>query len=106
LTIFLNGRVFDDKFLINELSSANHKDSGGSYVIGYYGLGKNIILPNFSGLPLDDKFTFIPSSNNDTIYYDFMINNNDSQSITNYKNYFGEKLNINTGKNKYTFKPQ
>ena len=43
LTIFLNGRVFDDSFAVNDLTTANHKNNGGSYVIGYYGLGKNII---------------------------------------------------------------
>ena len=105
LTTFLNGRVFDDTFAINDLTSVNHKDGGGVYVIGYNGIGKNIILPKFTASPLDENFSFIPSSTS-IVYYDFMINDNDNQSITNYKNYFDEKMNINTSKNKYTFKPQ
>jgi hypothetical protein len=104
LTIFLNGRVFDNSFAVNDLTTANHKDSGGSYVIGYYGLGKNIILPKYSGSPLDDYFSFIPADQNGIVYYDFMINDNDEQSIVNYKEYINERININTGKNKYTFK--
>ena len=108
LTVFLNGRVFYDDFAINKLSSANHKSGSGSYVIRYHGLGKNIILPKFNGVPLDDKFTFIPTNGSDVLYCDFMINDNDSQSIDNYKTYLGEGLNnrIKIDKNKYTFKPQ
>ena len=104
LTIFLNGRVFDDKFAINELTTSKHKSSGGSYVIGYHGFGKNIILPKYSGSPLDEDFVFIPIDNsNYVIYYDFMVNNNELQSKTNYIEYFGEKLNF-IDKYKYTFK--
>ena len=106
LTIFLNGRVFDDEFAINDLTSANHKNSGGSYVIGYYGFGKNIILPKYNGTPLDKKFNFIPTNSKDIIYYDFMIYDNDEQSINYYRTNFDERMNINTDKNKYTFKPQ
>ena len=108
LTVFLNGRVFYDNFAINDLSSANHKSGSGSYVIRYHGLGKNIILPKFNGVPLDDKFTFIPTNGSDVIYCDFMINDNDSQSINYYTTYLGEGLNnrIKKDKNKYTFKPQ
>ena len=106
LTIFLNGRVFDNSFAVNDLTTTNHKDNGGSYVIGYYGLGKNIILPKYSGSPLDDYFSFIPVDQYGIIYYDFMINDNEEQSIVNYKEYINERININTGKNKYTFKPQ
>jgi hypothetical protein len=106
LTIFLNGRVFDDSFAIQDLSSVNHKDAGGVYVIGYHGFGKNIILPKYNGSPLDSNFTFIPTNGSNIIYCDFMINDNDSQSITYYKDNFSNNLNINTGKNKYTFKPQ
>ena len=58
------------------------------------------------GIYLDNAATSYPKPENVAkSVYDFMINNNDSQSITNYKTYFGEKLNINTSKNKYTFKP-
>ena len=106
LTIFLNGRVFDDSFAVNDLTTANHKNNGGSYVIGYYGLGKNIILPKYSGSPLDDYIVFIPVDQYSVVYYDFMINDNEEQSIVNYKEYINERININTGKNKYTFKPQ
>jgi hypothetical protein len=105
LTVFLNGRVFYDGFSIHDLSSVNHKDGGGTYVVGYYGLGKNIILPKYNGILADEKFTFIPTNGSNIIYCDFMINNNDSQSITNYTDTFG-KININTDKNKYTFRPQ
>ena len=104
LTIFLNGRVFDKNFAINELTTSNHKDSGSSYVIGYHGFGKNIILPKYSGSPLDEDFVFIPIDKTNVIYYDFMINDNEYQSIDNYRKYFGERLIINVDKNKYTFK--
>ena len=104
LTTFLNGRVFDSEFAINDLTTANHKDGGGS-VINYSGFGKNIILPKYSGSPLDEDFVFIPIDSK-FIYYDFMINDNEEQSKTNYKNYFGDKFIINISKNKYTYKPQ
>jgi hypothetical protein len=104
LTIFLNGRVFYDDFMINELTTSNHKSSSGSFVIGYYGFGKNIILPKYNGIPLDDDFIFIPTNNTDVIYYDFMINDNEQQTIDNYKTFLDEKIKINVDKNKYTFK--
>lgn len=108
LTIFLNGRVFSDSFIVNELTTSNHKANAGSAIVGYYGMGKNIILPKFIGTPLDDKFVFIPIDN-EQIYYDFMVDN-DQTSISNYNKYFAEgKLSNNkelfeSGKNKYTFK--
>jgi hypothetical protein len=108
LTIFLNGRVFSDTFIVNELTTSNHKANAGSVIIGYYGMGKNIILPKFIGTPLDDKFVFIPIDN-EQIYYDFMVDN-DTISISNYNKYFAEgKLSNNkklfeSGKDKYTFK--
>jgi hypothetical protein len=107
LTVFLNGRVFDDTFVVNDLTTSYHKISGNSSVIGYYGIGKNIILPKFNGSPLDDKFIFIPIDN-DIVYYDFMVDN-ESISIFNYYKYFVEgKINktylFETDYNKYTFK--
>ena len=107
LTVFLNGRIFDDAFVVNDLTSSYHKLSGGSSVIGYYGMGKNIILPKFNGSPLDSKFVFIPIGN-DIVYYDFMLDN-ESISMSNYYEYFAKgKINreylFETGYNKYTFK--
>jgi hypothetical protein len=104
ITTFLNGRVFDEKFAVNDLKSSSHKNNGSAYVIDYQGFGKNMILPKYSGSPSDNKFIFIPIDGSNVIYYDFMINDNEEQSKTNYKNYFGDKLNINTTKNKYTLK--
>ena len=108
ITIFLNGRVFDSTFAVNKLTTSNHKSSGSSMVIGYYGMGKNIIMPQFSGVPLDDKLEFIPVDN-EIVYYDFMVDN-DSTSINNYYKYFAEGKLTNkeylfeTKYNKYTFK--
>ena len=86
LTIFLNGRVFYDPFVVNDLRTSNH-GGGGTIVIGYYGFGRNIILPKFLSSPLDKNFTFIPMNNN-SLYYDFMVNGSEHErqtSITNYK---------------------
>ena len=106
LTIFLNGRVFYDEFLVNDLTTSNHKSNGGSSIIDYYGFGKNIILPKFNGTPLDEKLVFIPI-NSQYVYYDFMVNN-EIQSKSNYEKYFGKYLTnkdmLSTDKNKYTFK--
>ena len=107
LTIFLNGRVFDELFVVNDLTTSNHKSSGGSAVIGYYGFGKNIILPKFTGTPLDDKLEFIPIDR-EYIYYDFMVDA-ESTTMNNYYKYFAEdKLpegkNLFEIKNKYIFK--
>ena len=108
LTVFLNGRVFNDTFIVNDLMTSNHKSSGSSTIIGYYGFGKNIILPKFNGIPLDDKIVFIPIDN-EFIYYDFMVDN-DITSMNNYYKYFAEgRLSTNKDlfdktKNKYTFK--
>ena len=108
LTIFLNGRVFDHTFAVDKLTTSNHKSSGSSAIIGYYGFGKNIILPQFSGVPLDDKLLFIPI-NDECVYYDFMVDN-DITSKINYHKYFAEGK-LSNGKNlfedrynKYTFK--
>ena len=108
LTIFLNGRVFDHTFAVDKLTTSNHKSSGSSAIIGYYGFGKNIILPQFSGVPLDDKLLFIPI-NDECVYYDFMVDN-DITSKINYHKYFAEGK-LSYGKNlfedkynKYTFK--
>lgn len=109
LTIFLNGRVFYDDFAINDLTTTKHKNSSSSYVIDYYGFGKNIILPKYDSSPLDENFVFITSSNYNVIYFDFMINDNEILSKQYYKQYLGigEKINNNTNlnedKNKYTF---
>ena len=107
LTIFLNGRVFNETFLVDKLTTTNHKYSGSSSIIDYHGFGKNIILPYFNGYPLDDKLVFIPMDN-DFIYFDFMVECN-SNSINNYYEYFA-KGNIRNDYlfedkyNKYTFK--
>ena len=108
LTIFLNGRVFDSRFAVNNLTTSNHKSNSASVIIGYEGLGKNIILPQFSGSPLDQEFVFIPIDD-DIVYYDFMVDN-DATSKINYHKYFAEGK-ISNGKNlfedkynKYTFK--
>jgi hypothetical protein len=107
LTIFLNGRVFNETFLVDKLTTTNHKASGGSSIIDYHGFGKNIILPYFNGYPLDDKLLFIPMDN-DFIYFDFMVECN-GNSINNYYKYFAEG-NIRNNYlfedkyNKYTFK--
>ena len=107
LTIFLNGRVFDESFVVNDLTTSNHKSSGGSAVIGYYGFGKNIILPKFTGTPLDDKLEFIPIDR-EYIYYDFMVDN-ENTSITNYQTYFANPKELGRDLfdkeyNKYIFK--
>lgn len=108
LTIFLNGRIFDHEFAVDRLTTSNHKTSSNSTIIGYYGLGKNMILPQFSGSPLDDKLSFIPIGN-EYIYYDFMVDN-DVQSKYNYHKWLAEGK-LPNGKNlfiteydKYTFK--
>ena len=107
LTIFLNGRVFDESFLVDKLTTTNHKAGGSTSIIDYQGFGKNIILPYFNGYPLDDKFVFIPIDN-DYIYYDFMVECN-GNSINNYYTYFA-KGNLRkdylfeTNRKKYVFK--
>ena len=105
LTVFLNGRVFYDGFAIDELTTSYHKNVGSSYVIDYYGFGKNIILPKCSGSPIDKYFVFMPIDKYNVIYYDFMLNDGEDRSIREYKTWFGEEnLIINDSKNKYTFK--
>jgi hypothetical protein len=76
-------------------------------VIGYYGFGKNIILPIFNGSPLDDEFVFIPVDD-EIIYYDFMVNN---ESLSYYRQFFAPEGTLSNKKdlfetkyNKYTFK--
>ena len=109
LTVFLNGRVFSDTFMVDELTSSNHKSSSSSVVIGYYGFGKNIILPSFNGSPLDKEFVFIPVDD-EIIYFDFMLNN-DYSSLNNYRQVFAPEGTLSNNKdlfetryNKYTFK--
>ena len=106
LTIFLNGRVFDNTFAVNNLTTSNHKSSDGSMIINYFGMGKNIILPIFSGVPLDEEIKFIPVDS-EFVYYDFMVDN-DSTSIINYNKYFAEGVLqrdlFDKSRNKYTFK--
>ena len=107
LTVFLNGRIFYDDFAVNDLTTSNHKTNSNSYIIRYYGFGKNMILPKFNGTPEDD-FVFIPVYN-DSIYYDFMVDA-DETIMNNYNQYFAaNKLSDNKylfikDKNKYTFK--
>ena len=105
LTIFLNGRVFYNEFVVNDLTTSNHKSIGSSAVIEYYGFGKNIILPSATGSPLDEEFVFIPVDDG-TIYYDFMVDNNE-QTMNYYNKYFAkDKLSgdkkLFIVKNKYT----
>jgi hypothetical protein len=88
LTIFLNGRVFNETFLVDKLTTAKHKANGSSSIIDYHGFGKNIILPYFNGYPLDDKLVFIPIDN-DFAYFDFMVECN-GNSINNYYEYFAK----------------
>jgi hypothetical protein len=106
ITIFLNGRVFDELFEVDKLTTTNHKANGSSSIIDYCGFGKNIILPYFKGYPLDDKLSFIPVDDN-IIYYDFMVECNDN-SINNYYTYFGENLKagylFDSKYKKYVFK--
>jgi hypothetical protein len=109
LTIFLNGRVFYDEFEVGKLTTANNKSSGSSSIIGYYGFGKNIILPKFNESPLDEDIVFIPIDDN-IVYYDFMVDN-ESTSLSNYQRIFAPEGTLSNGKvlfenkyNKYTFK--
>ena len=101
ITIFLNGRVFDESFAVNDLTTDRHKSKGygSEYVIGYQGFGKNIILPKYIE-STDNTFVFIPTDKN-YIYYDFMINNNDFSSKGYYEKHF-KPITIKTDKNKYT----
>ena len=101
LTIFLNGRVFYDEFEVGKLTTSNHKSNGGSNIIGYYGFGKNIILPKFKESPLDQKIVFIPIDS-DIVYYDFMVDDNDV-SKSNYHKWFAEGK-ISEGKNLFETK--
>jgi hypothetical protein len=107
LTVFLNGRVFSDTFMVQDLTSSNHKSSSSSMVIGYYGFGKNIILPSFNGSPSDEEFVFIPVDD-EIIYYDFMV---ESSSLSYYRQFFAPEGTLSNKKdlfetkyNKYTFK--
>lgn len=108
LTIFLNGRVFDDTFVVDKLRTDAHKSSGGSPIIGYQGFGKNIILPRFNATPLDEYIVVIPIDS-EFYYYDFMVDN-EATTISNYKQYLakdmlsGGKQLFETTYNKYTFK--
>jgi hypothetical protein len=101
LTIFLNGRVFYDEFEVGKLTTSNHKSNGGSNIIGYYGFGKNIILPKFKESPLDQKIVFMPIDS-DIVYYDFMVDDNDV-SKSNYHKWFAEGK-ISEGKNLFETK--
>jgi hypothetical protein len=107
LTVFLNGRVFDQSLVVNELTTSNHKSSRSSVIINYYGLGKNIILPYFRGTPLDKKFIFI-SIEEDSIFYDFMVENDAASKDYYYSFLVDGKLDreylFETDYNKYTFK--
>ena len=97
LTIFLNGRVFDDSFFVNDLSTSNHKSSSSAYIIDYHGFGKNMILPYFNSSLSDEELSFIPIDN-DYIYYGFMVECDDT-SMGYYYEYFGK----NNLKNEYVF---
>ena len=108
LTVFLNGRVFDETFVVDEVTTAKHKSSSGSSIIGYYGCGKNIILPKFNATPLDKELNFIPIDN-EQLYFDFMVDAEES-SMSNYQQWLAAgKLSNNkqlfeTKYNKYIFK--
>ena len=97
LTIFLNGRVFDESFIVNNLSTSNHKYSSSTSIIDYHGFGKNMILPYFNGYLSDKELSFMPIDN-DFIYYDFMVECHDT-SMGYYYEYFG-KDNL---RNEYVF---
>jgi hypothetical protein len=86
LTIFLNGRVFYNSFIANDLTTSKH---GSSTIIGYYGFGRNIILPKLNASLSDERISLIPIDNS-KLYYDFMIDGDTSErdfSIKNYKDY-------------------
>ena len=108
ITVFLNGRVFEEtSFDVGELKSTYHKSSSSSYVIDYAGRGKNIILPSFTSYPDNQDIVFIPIDKK-FVYYDFMVDGYES-SYNNYvklvKESLGEDKNIfETRYNKYTFK--
>jgi hypothetical protein len=111
ITLFLNGRVFYDLFEVNQLQSSYHGNAS-SCVIDYVGRGKNIILPKFNSSPKDGDFVFIPIDK-EYVYYDFMIDGDESSresSLKNYYTYFakdilGENRSLfETRYNKYTFK--
>jgi hypothetical protein len=107
ITIFLNGRVFSENFAVDQLTTTNHKASGSSSIIDYYGFGKNIILPYFRSYPLDNSLIFIPIDDN-CVYCDFMVNCEEG-TINKYYTHFGEgnlKVNylFNTKYDKYVFK--
>ena len=59
-------------------------------------LVKNIILPRFNGSPLDDEFVFIPVDD-EIIYYDFMVNN-ESSSLSYYRQYFAPEGTLSNKK--------
>ena len=109
LTVFLNGRVFDETFDICDLKTSYHKSVGGLPIVGYYGFGKNIILPKFTANFEDENFVFMPIDSN-YVYYDFMAMAYENESIKNYELYFGNRLSqgktVFVSGNKYTFKPQ
>jgi hypothetical protein len=101
LTIFLNGRVFDENFEVNDLTPSKH---GSGNIINYYGFGKNIILPKLVGSTYSSGISIIPI-NNDFVYYDFMVDNYNEISIKNYETYLNnDKQLFIRDKNKYTFK--
>ena len=110
LTIFLNGRVFDSGFAVNKLTTSNHKSNSSSAIIGYEGMGKNIILPKFYESPLDEDFVFIPRPDSNIVYYDFMVDNDETSKYNYNKWLFGDGtddnvVNLFEGRyNKYTFK--
>ena len=105
LTLFLNGRIFSDDFDIGHLTTSNHKSGSGSYIINYYGYGKNIILPKFNVSMSDNEFEFIPIDK-ENMYFDFMLNGEES-SIDNYLRFLVRNRRntdlFETDCNKYTF---
>ena len=105
LTTFLNGKVFSDAFDVGDLTTNNHKNNSGSYIIDYNSLGKNIILPKFNVSMSDDNFEFIPIDK-ENIYYDFMLDGDDLSKI-NYDTFIvrgrRETDLFDDSYNKYTF---
>jgi hypothetical protein len=101
LTIFLNGRVFREDFLVDKLTTTHNKSSSSSSIIDYYGFGKNIILPYFRATLSDEDLSFIPIDN-DYLYFDFMVES-EKTSMDNYYEQLA-KDNLNDGKNLFETK--
>ena len=101
MTIFLNGRVFSEDFLVDKLTTTHNKSDSNSSIIDYYGFGKNIILPYFRATLSDEDLSFIPIDN-DYLYFDFMVES-EKTSMDNYYEQLA-KDNLSDGKNLFETK--